>query len=156
MRVHLCVIGRLRKGPERALIDDYLTRFERTGRGQGLGPAKEVELEDKRGGGKEAEAELLDKACPKGAVRIALDERGETMSSPELARRLERWRDQGVQDLAFLIGGADGLAPSLRDGADASLSLGQMVWPHALARVMLCEQLYRAASISAGLPYHRT
>ncbi|WP_127110693.1 23S rRNA (pseudouridine(1915)-N(3))-methyltransferase RlmH [Pararhodobacter zhoushanensis] len=155
MRLHLCVVGRIRSGPERVLIDDYLKRLDRTGRPLGLGPAAEHEVEDKRGGGMEAEAALLDRACPQGAVRVMLDERGAVMSSPEFAGRLERWRDTGAQDVAFFIGGADGLAPSLRAGADAAVSFGQMVWPHALARVMLAEQLYRAATILAGSPYHR-
>ncbi|MCW1931484.1 23S rRNA (pseudouridine(1915)-N(3))-methyltransferase RlmH [Pararhodobacter zhoushanensis] len=155
MRLHLCVVGRIRSGPERVLIDDYLKRLDRTGRPLGLGPAAEHEVEDKRGGGMEAEAALLDRACPQGAVRVMLDERGAVMTSPEFAGRLERWRDTGAQDVAFFIGGADGLAPSLRAGADAALSFGQMVWPHALARVMLAEQLYRAATILAGSPYHR-
>ena len=77
------------------------------------------------------------------------------MSSPDFANQLGIWRDQGRQDVAFVIGGADGIDPSLRAQADASLSFGKMVWPHMLARVMLCEQLYRAASILAGAPYHR-
>jgi 23S rRNA (pseudouridine1915-N3)-methyltransferase len=77
------------------------------------------------------------------------------MSSPEFANRLADWRDAGRGDLALIIGGADGLAPELRARADASLSFGKMVWPHMLVRVMLAEQLYRAASILAGSPYHR-
>ena len=85
-----------------------------------------------------------------------LDERGSVMSSPDFAQRLARWRDGGVQDLALFIGGADGLDPGLRAGADAMLSFGAMVWPHALVRVMLAEQLYRAATILAGSPYHRS
>ncbi|MCB1398258.1 MAG: 23S rRNA (pseudouridine(1915)-N(3))-methyltransferase RlmH [Rhodobacter sp.] len=155
MRVHLCVVGRLRKGPERALIDDYLQRFDRTGRALGLGPAAEHEVEDKKGGGMEAEAALLSRACPGGAVRVVLDERGTVMPSPDFAGRLARWRDDGVQDLALFIGGADGLDPGLRASADLALSFGAMVWPHALVRVMLTEQLYRAATILAGSPYHR-
>ena len=102
-----------------------------------------------------AEAALLDRACPAGAVRVMLDERGSVMSSPDFAQRLARWRDGGAQDLALFIGGADGLDPGLRDCADAALSFGAMVWPHALVRVMLAEQLYRAATILAGSPYHR-
>jgi len=155
MRVHLCVVGRIRSGPERDLIDDYQKRFDRTGRALGLGPLKEHEVEDKRGGGMEAEAQLLTRASPAGAIRVMLDERGETMTSPEFAGRLARWRDQGAQDLALFIGGADGLSPALRNQADAAISFGRMVWPHALARVMLTEQLYRAATILAGGPYHR-
>jgi len=155
MRRYARVGGRLRSGPERELIDDYLKRFDRTGRPLGLGPAVEHEVEDRKGGGMDAEATLLTRACPAGAVRVVLDERGDAMSSPEFAARLSRWRDAGAQDVALMIGGADGLAPALRDQADAALSFGRMVWPHALARVMLAEQLYRAATILAGSPYHR-
>ena len=139
MRVHLCAVGRIRSGPERALVDDYLKRFDRSGRALGLGPVAEHELEDKRGGGREAEAELLARAVPAGALLAVLG----------------GWRDAGRSDVAFVIGGADGIAPALRARADFALSFGQMVWPHMLVRVMLAEQLYRAASILAGAPYHR-
>ena len=115
----------------------------------------EVEVEDKKGGGMEAEAALLSRAVPQGAVLAVLDERGEAMSSPEFADRLARLRDSGRQDLAFVIGGADGIAPALRDRAEMAVSFGRMVWPHMLVRVMLAEQLYRAASILSGAPYHR-
>lgn len=155
MRVHICAVGRLRTGPERALIDDYITRFDRTGRGLGLGPLALHEVEDRKGGGMEPEAALLERVIPKGAVIVALDERGTLMSSPDFSDRLAGWRDAGRGDVAFVIGGADGIAPGLRAQADFSLSFGKMVWPHMLARVMLSEQLYRAASILAGSPYHR-
>ncbi len=156
MRLHICAVGRLRAGPERALLDDYLSRFDRTGRALGLGPATLHEVEDKKGGGPQAEAALLSRTLPDGAILCALDERGTQMSSTGFAALLAGWRDGGSQDAAFLIGGADGLAPALREQAAASLSFGRMVWPHLLARVMLAEQLYRAATILAGLPYHRT
>ncbi len=155
MRVHIAAVGRLRKGPERALVDDYLTRLDRTGRALGLGPANEIEVEDKKGGGMGAEAALLDKAIPNGALLCILDERGRVMSSPDFASQLANWRDTGRADVAFAIGGADGLDPALRSRADFALSFGAMVWPHMLVRVMLAEQLYRAASILAGTPYHR-
>ena len=155
MRVHICAVGRLRSGPERDLLDDYLARFDRTGRALGLGPAAITEVEDRKGGGMGAEAELLDRAIPKGALTVALDERGKLLSSPDFADLLGRWRDEGRGDAAFVIGGADGIEPALRDRADFKLSFGKMVWPHMLARVMLAEQLYRAASILAGAPYHR-
>ncbi|WP_103332315.1 23S rRNA (pseudouridine(1915)-N(3))-methyltransferase RlmH [Pseudotabrizicola formosa] len=155
MRVHLCAVGRLRTGPERELIDDYVTRFDRSGRALSLGPLTEHEVEDKRGGGMAAEADLLARAIPAGALIVSMDERGALVSSPEFAAMLVRWRDSGRQDLAFVIGGADGIDPGLRARADASVSFGKMVWPHMLVRVMLCEQLYRAASILAGAPYHR-
>ena len=155
MRVHLCAVGRLRSGPERDLIDDYIKRFDRTGRSMALGPLLEIEVEDKKNLGMSAEAELLGRAIPSGAVLVTLDERGKILNSPEFAVQLESWRDGGRQDVAFVIGGADGIDPSLRDRADFSISFGRMVWPHMLVRVMLAEQLYRAASILAGLPYHR-
>jgi 23S rRNA (pseudouridine1915-N3)-methyltransferase len=145
----------LRAGPEKTLLDDYLTRFDRTGRALGLGPASVVEVEDKKNAGMGAEAALLRKAVPKGAVICTLDERGRVMSSPDFAQKLGGWRDAGRQDLALVIGGADGIDPSLRVEADFSISLGSMVWPHMLVRVMLAEQLYRAATILSGGPYHR-
>ncbi|MCV2894314.1 23S rRNA (pseudouridine(1915)-N(3))-methyltransferase RlmH [Lentibacter sp. XHP0401] len=155
MRVHICAVGRLRSGPEKALIDDYVQRFERTGRGLGLTALSVIEVEDKKGGGMEAEAVLLERALPKGCALVCLDERGKVESSVQFAARLAGWRDTGAQDVAFVIGGADGIAPGLRAQAVHSLSFGKMVWPHMLVRVMLSEQLYRAASILAGAPYHR-
>jgi 23S rRNA (pseudouridine1915-N3)-methyltransferase len=155
MRLTVCAVGRLRAGPERALVDDYLDRVDRTGRSLGLGPVSEQEVEDRKGGGMAAEAALLERAIPEGAVVVALDERGKLLSSPDFAGLLAGWRDAGRGDAAFLIGGADGLAPDLRGRADLALSFGPMVWPHMLVRVMLAEQLYRATSILAGAPYHR-
>ena len=155
MRVHICAVGRLRKGPERDLYDDYLTRFDRTGRALALGPAQLIEVEDKKGGGMPAEAALLERAIPSGSLICVMDERGKLQSSPQFAETLGQWRDQGRQDVAFVIGGADGIDPILRDRADAALSFGKMVWPHMLVRVMLAEQLYRAASILSSGPYHR-
>lgn len=130
-------------------------RFNRTGKPLALGPMIEIEVEDKKGGGMAAEAELLARAVPQGAVLVTLDERGKLLTSPEFATQLARWRDAGRQDVAFVIGGADGIDPSLRARADFSISFGQMVWPHMLVRVMLAEQLYRAANILSGGPYHR-
>jgi len=155
MRVSICAVGRLRAGPEKSLIDDYLTRFDRTGRALGLGPVKLVEVEDRKGGGMTAEADFLRRALPKGALICALDERGKTLSSPDFATLLAGWRDAGRADLALVIGGADGIDPALRAEADFSLSFGAMVWPHMLVRAMLAEQLYRATTILVGGPYHR-
>jgi 23S rRNA (pseudouridine1915-N3)-methyltransferase len=155
VRLHICAVGRLRAGPERTLIDDYVTRFDRIGRALGLGPLTEHEVEDKRGGGMAAEADLLARAVPGGAVLVCMDERGRVLPSPAFAGMLAQWRDAGRQDVAFVIGGADGIDAGLRAKADASLSFGAMVWPHMLVRVMLAEQLYRAATILGGGPYHR-
>ncbi|WP_187428023.1 Ribosomal RNA large subunit methyltransferase H [Roseobacter fucihabitans] len=155
MRVHIIAVGRLRAGPQKDLIDDYLKRFDRTGRALSLGPAQVVEVDDRKASGMGAEAELLRRAVPEGAINVVLDERGRVETSPEFAKRIGAWRDAGSRDLALIIGGADGLAPALRAEADFKLSFGKMVWPHMLVRVMLAEQLYRAASILSGGPYHR-
>ncbi|MFN3282141.1 MAG: 23S rRNA (pseudouridine(1915)-N(3))-methyltransferase RlmH [Tabrizicola sp.] len=155
MRLHLCAVGRLRAGAERDLVDDYLQRLDRNGRPLGLGPVSEHEVEDRKGGGMTAEGALLARAIPEGAALCVLDERGKLMTSPEFAAQLADWRDGGRQDAAFVIGGADGVDPALRARADLVLSFGRMVWPHMLVRVMLAEQLYRAATILAGSPYHR-
>lgn len=136
------------------MVGDYAARLAKLGRGVALGPLEVSEV-DARGGGPAAEAALLRRAVPEGAATVALDERGRTMGSRDLAALLARWRDEGVPEGAFLIGGADGLPPDLTAGADRVLSLGPMVWPHRLVRAMLAEQLYRAASILAGTPYHR-
>lgn len=155
MRVQICAVGRMRSGPELALAQDYLARFDKLGRGHGLGPVKMIEVEDKKKSGSIAECELLTRAIPKGSVTCALDERGKQMSSPEFAALLGHWRDNGQQIASFVVGGADGLTAEFRDTVDQTLSFGKMVWPHILVRVMLAEQLYRAAAIEANLPYHR-
>jgi 23S rRNA (pseudouridine1915-N3)-methyltransferase len=104
---------------------------------------------------KAREARLILEATPTGARLIALDQHGAPWSSRSLADHLAAWRDQGTAELAFAIGGADGLGAAVLDRAEASLSLGSMTWPHLLVRGMLLEQLYRAQQILAGHPYHR-
>jgi len=155
MRLHIVAVGRLRHGPEKDLISDYSARLDRTGRALSLGPLNIIDVDDKKNQGAHAEAKLIASATPNGAHVIALDERGKLKSSPDFAQNLAALRDQGTRDLAFWIGGADGLTPEMRDQAHSLMSFGKMVWPHMLARVMLTEQLYRAASILAGSPYHR-
>lgn len=153
LRVTLCVVGRQRGGPGHDLTSDWLERFGKTGRALGLGPARLSEVEAR--GGPAAEGAALARAIPEGAALCCLDERGRMLSSPDFAAALAGWRDAGRADAAFLIGGADGLDPALRQRADLVLSFGPMVWPHLLVRAMLAEQLYRAAQILAGTPYHR-
>ena len=154
MKVKIAAVGRLRSGPEADLVSDYLKRFDRTGRALGLGPATLQEVEARKGG-MDAEAALLDKAVQGANPIVVLDERGKLLTSPQFADQIASWRDQGRAEAAFVIGGADGIAPELRARADMAISFGNMVWPHMLVRVMLSEQLYRAASILAGAPYHR-
>ena len=101
-----------------------------------------------------AEAVRIRAAIPRGAVQVALDERGRALATAQLAAQLGRWRDEG-RDAAFIIGGPDGLDPAVRQGADLVLALSALTLPHALARVVLAEQLYRAFSILHNHPYHR-
>ncbi|MEM7547468.1 MAG: 23S rRNA (pseudouridine(1915)-N(3))-methyltransferase RlmH [Pseudomonadota bacterium] len=152
MRIQVLAIGRQKSGPEASLVTDYLSRFDTAGRPLGFGGAVLLEHEDKKGRG---ESRLLDAAIPAGAFVIALDERGKAMDSRHFATFLAQKRDEGIRDMSFLIGGADGHDAVLRQRSDRLLSFGPMVWPHMLARVMLSEQLYRAASILSGSPYHR-
>lgn len=155
MRLHILAVGRLRAGPEATLITDYLHRFDRTGRALGLGPCSVVEVDERKATDPAAQGAALLRALPDRAHLAALDERGQQMGSPDLAEWMAGLRDRGVGDLAFAIGGADGHDDALRGRADSLLSFGAMVWPHMLARVMLAEQIYRAATILSGSPYHR-
>ncbi|MEM1429486.1 MAG: 23S rRNA (pseudouridine(1915)-N(3))-methyltransferase RlmH [Pseudomonadota bacterium] len=155
MRLSILAVGRARTGPEAEMVRDYLERTERTGRPVGLTATGLTEVEPKGRGGPAPEADALRRALPAGARVVCLDERGKTLNSPDLAARLAMWRDAGDREAVFVIGGADGLDRALVAEADLVLSLGRMVWPHMLARVMVSEQLYRAASILAGTPYHR-
>jgi len=135
------------------LADDYAARATAAGRTLGLGPLDLIDLEPKKPG-KTPEAELL-LAAAEGAHLIACDERGKTYSSRAFADHIARLRDQGERRLVFVIGGADGLDTSVLDAARSTLAFGPQTWPHALARAMLAEQLYRAVTILAGSPYHR-
>ena len=151
MRITIAAVGRIRAGPERDLQNHY------AGRLRWKLEIREVEERKKLPTAKlvRREAELLSAACPADAVRIALDGTGRQLASTELARRLGDWQDGGTGNLAFLIGGADGLDGSILKQADLLLSLGAMTWPHFLVRGMLLEQLYRAQQILANHPYHR-
>jgi 23S rRNA (pseudouridine1915-N3)-methyltransferase len=151
IRVRIVAIGRLRQGPLYALQAHYAAR---------LNPAPDiVELDLKQRLppvlAKAREGELILAAIPPAARLVALDEQGALWSSRDFARQMARWREQGVGELAFAIGGADGLDIAVLTRAVARLSLGRMTWPHLLVRGMLLEQLYRAQQIDAGHPYHR-
>ena len=151
MRILVCAVGRARKGPERALYDGFAAQLR--------WPIELREVEERRklpaGPLKASEAALLLRPVPNGAAIVALDERGEALSSRELADRIGQWRDNGRDCIAFLIGGADGLDDTVRQRADLVLSFGRLTWPHLLVRGMLAEQLYRCQQILAGHPYHR-
>lgn len=152
MRQIIAAVGKAKAGPEQELFRQYCRRL--------TPPPVLKEVEEKRPLAgpqlKAREAELLLAALPEGAVVVALDERGRDMGSVEFAGKLRDWRDGGVQDIAFLIGGADGHGDAVRERAGLLLSFGRMTWPHMLVRALLAEQLWRAHSILAGHPYHRT
>jgi 23S rRNA (pseudouridine1915-N3)-methyltransferase len=153
LKITLLTVGRLGRSPEAALARDYIERATATGRALGLGPVDILEVEAKKPG-KAAEAEVL-RPHLAGAHVICCDEHGKAMASRALAERIGRLRDDGVRQLTFVIGGADGLDPALLAEAKELLAFGVQTWPHALVRVMLAEQVYRAATILAGSPYHR-
>jgi len=153
VRISLICVGRLGAAPEAALARAYAERAGTAGRGLGLFPVEIVEVEPRKPGmAAEAEAIL---ARAGDARLIACDERGRSLASRDFAARLAALRDDGVRHLALVYGGADGLDASVRAAAAEVLSFGAQTWPHALARVMLAEQVYRAATILGGAPYHR-
>lgn len=155
MRLRIAAVGRAKGGPEAALVSDYIKRTGKSGRPLGLGPVELSEIDERKAQGKAAQAEALRRACPEGAVLIALDERGDTVTSPQFTDWIAKARDSGAREVCFLIGGADGLDPALAAECRHVLSFGRLVWPHMLARAMLAEQIYRATQILAGTPYHR-
>lgn len=153
MKIAIVAIGRLARSPETELAKLYVERATNAGRALGLGPVDVIEVEPRKSG-KPGEAEAL-RPHLAGAHVIACDEHGTARPSRAFAEEIARLRDDGVRRLVFVIGGADGLDPALLDAANAKLAFGPQTWPHALARAMLAEQVYRAVSILAGSPYHR-
>lgn len=151
MRVTIVAVGRDRSGAARELFDDYCKRCPWPIRLVEIAARSALPLERRL----TAEGEALSGAVPRGATLIALDERGRLMGSRAFATRIATWQAGGRAELAFLVGGPDGLAADLVARADLVLALGRMTWPHLLVRVLLAEQLYRASTILAGHPYHR-
>ena len=159
MRLVVAAIGRLKDGPERELAERYRKRAEQTGRRIGFRDTEVVEIRESRA--QEVSKRMTEESIalaniiPERAIIILLDERGESLDSATLANRLAKWRDDGRPAAVFIIGGDDGLAPTLRERATVKLAFGAATWPHQLVRVMLLEQLYRAVTILSGHPYHR-
>lgn len=139
MQLHVIARGKIARSPEAELVARYAKRI--------AWPLKLTELPDVGG-------TLPD--APAQSRTVLLDERGKQLSSEEFAAILGRWRDEGVREARFLIGAADGHGQAARDRADLLIAFGAMTWPHLMARAMLAEQLYRATSILAGHPYHRS
>jgi 23S rRNA (pseudouridine1915-N3)-methyltransferase len=155
VKLLLIAVGQRLPAWAETAYDDYAKRFP---------PDLRLELKalktEPRNTGKPVEALMaaertrIDAACPKGVRRVVLDERGTRVTTAQLAERLQAWQHDG-RDVALLIGGPDGLDPALRQGADEALRLSDLTLPHAFARVMLAEALYRAWSVTVGHPYHR-
>lgn len=159
MRIMVIAVGRLKQGPERELADRYATRFDDAGRKLGFRGLEVRELPESRARDTATriaeEAAAIAALMPEKSVLVALDERGESIDSSTFARHLGRWRDESIANAIFVIGGADGLSPELQRKAKLRLAFGKATWPHQLVRVLLLEQIYRAATILAGHPYHR-
>ena len=155
MKLTIAAIGRLKSGAERQLLDEYLDRCTATGRPIGLGPLCETQIDNRNLKTRTDESRAIAASIPKGARIIMLDERGKAFKSRDFAARIASWRDEGVREAVFCIGGADGHDHKVFPHPDLMLAFGPAVWPHKLVRVMLAEQIYRATSILAGTPYHR-
>jgi 23S rRNA (pseudouridine1915-N3)-methyltransferase len=160
MRIIVAAVGRLKRGPETELSERYAKRAAQTGRPLGLRAIDIIEIRESRAA--EADKRRLEESIalanviPQGAAVVLLDARGDDLDSATLAARLAQWRADDRPATVFAIGGPDGLAPSLTEKADLKLAFGAATWPHQLVRVMLLEQIYRAATILAGHPYHRS
>jgi 23S rRNA (pseudouridine1915-N3)-methyltransferase len=158
MRIVVAAVGRMKRGPERDLGERYRERAAKAGRGIGIRSLDVVEIAESRA--REAQRRMLEESIalanviPDAAAVVLLDPNGENLDSASLTARFRNWRDGG-RDVAFLIGGPDGLAPNLAEKATIRLAFGAATWPHQLVRVMLLEQLYRAVTILSGHPYHR-
>jgi 23S rRNA (pseudouridine1915-N3)-methyltransferase len=159
MRIVVAAVGRLKQGPERELAERYRKRASDAGRSAGLSAVDVVEIRESRAGDTARrmieESIAIANIIPQHAVTVILDARGESLSSATFAGRLQGWRSEDKPAVVFIIGAADGLAPTLRDQASLAIAFGAATWPHQLVRIMLLEQLYRATTILAGHPYHR-
>lgn len=159
MRIGIVAVGRLKNGPEQDIVVRYLERAKKVGGQIGLdiGEIREIPESQLPGadGRREAEAKALSKGLEDRWRVVALDERGRDTPSVDFAEMLAAWRDDGVSDTLFVIGGPDGLDPALRRRADHVLAFGRATWPHLLVRVLLSEQIYRTTTILSGHPYHR-
>ena len=159
MRLVVISIGRLKQGPERELAERYRERFDDIGRKLGFRGLEVHEIPESRA--RDAASRIAEEATaiaalmPQKCVLVALDERGKSIDSAAFAEALGRWRDEGTPSTIFTIGGADGLSPDLQRKASLRIAFGSATWPHQMVRVMLLEQIYRAATILAGHPYHR-
>jgi 23S rRNA (pseudouridine1915-N3)-methyltransferase len=159
MRVVIAAVGRLKSGPERDLAERYLKRAAQAGRSVGFTGFEVIEIRESRADDPARrmleESIAVANVIPERAVTVLLDGRGESMPSAAFAGRLQAWRTEDKPAVVFVIGGADGLAPGLKDKSNLTIAFGAATWPHQLVRVMLLEQIYRAVTILSGHPYHK-
>lgn len=159
MKIAILAVGRMKAGPEQELAGRYADRFTKAGPALGFEFAGVIEINESRASDaksrKADEAQRLIERIRSGSAIIALDERGKSLPSEKFATTLADMRDAGQRDLALVIGGPDGHDPSFLSSAQASIAFGNQTWPHQMVRIMLAEQLYRAATILSGHPYHR-
>ena len=160
MQLGIIAVGKMRGAAEMPLVEDFHRRIEAAGRQLGISGLSFLELREKRGltgdDKKRSENALIADALARcNGPLIVLDETGKSLTSRAFADRLQGWIESGDSDVTFVIGGADGLDDTIRARADMILSFGPMTWPHMLARVLLCEQIWRAVSILTRHPYHR-
>jgi 23S rRNA (pseudouridine1915-N3)-methyltransferase len=160
MRILIAAVGRLKQGAERDLAADYRKRAAAIGKSAGWRDIELIEIRESRA--RDAERRRIEESIaiasviPERAVAALLDAGGENLDSVRFATLLRQWRAEDRSATCFIIGGADGITASLRERAKVRLAFGAATWPHQLVRIMLLEQLYRAGTILAGHPYHRT
>lgn len=160
MKIHICAVGRLKTGPEKELFETYLTRSRGLGKTIGVSAVETAEtpesVHDNLATRIRLDAASLQRLVPKPAQTCVLDAAGKQLTSERFAKFIRKQLDEGIVNLAFLIGGPDGHAKeTLTNTTGMILSLGRMTWPHRLARLMLAEQIYRAVTILTNHPYHR-
>lgn len=155
MRLTVRAGGVIRKGPERVLVDDYLRRAEGLAKACGFLGVSETQVDLRSCKTRTEETQQLLSGMDPTHKLVILDERGKALTSRKIAQQIASWRDDGISETHFVIGGADGFEPTHIPANAVRWSFGSQVWPHKLVRVMLCEQIYRALSILAGAPYHR-
>jgi 23S rRNA (pseudouridine1915-N3)-methyltransferase len=159
MRIIVAAVGRLKAGPETELAERFRKRAAQTGRNLGWRDVEIIEIRESRA--TEPDKRMLEESIalaniiPQGAAVVLMDSRGDNLDSAGIAAQLTAWRENDRPAAVFIIGGADGLSPSLADKAQLHLAFGAATWPHQMVRVMLLEQLYRASTILTGHPYHR-
>ena len=155
MKIQLYFVGKMKNSPEKDIFDKYLIRFRKLGHTTKLSPTKVYECDESKVYSDKQLVKFRQLFSRKGVVSVLLDETGHNISSSNFAQFLQKSRDNGLSEIIFFVGGAEGVPFKFRGEFNRLISFGKMVWPHMIARIMLMEQLYRASSIIVGSPYHK-